>query len=85
MSRSRPSFVTQQRLLLQDVLSVRVTRSSDLSKIGQAAIAKLGGFKVPVKSDGKTAKIRLFNDTEKPMNITSIDYIGFYNEITRQG
>lgn len=62
----------------------RIVGSGD-SKIGQAAIAKLGGFKVPVKSDGKTAKIRLFNDTEKPMNITSIDYIGFYNEITRQG
>lgn len=58
---------------------------SGASKIGLAAIAPLGGFKVPVKSNGKSAKIRLFNDTEKPMNITSIDYVGYYNEITRQG
>ena len=58
---------------------------SGSSKIGLAAIEPLGGFKVPVKSNGKSVNIRLFNDTEKPMNITSIDYVGYYNEITRQG
>jgi hypothetical protein len=62
----------------------RIVGSGD-SKIGIAAIAKLGAFKVPIKSDGKTVKIRVYNNTEKPMNLTSIDYVGFYNEITKQG
>ena len=58
---------------------------SGSSKVGVAAISELGGFRVPIKSDGKTVGIRIFNNSEKPMNITSIDYVGFFNEITRQG
>jgi hypothetical protein len=62
----------------------RVVGSGD-SKVGVAAISALGGFRVPIKSDGKTVGIRIFNNSEKPMNITSIDYVGFFNEVTRQG
>lgn len=62
----------------------RIVGSGD-SKVGVAAISALGGFRVPIKSDGKTVGIRIFNNSEKPMNITSIDYVGFFNEVTRQG
>ena len=62
----------------------RIVGSGD-SRIGIPAIAKLGSFRVPVMSRGDTVKVEIINDSEKPMNITSIDYVGFFNELTRQG
>lgn len=53
--------------------------------VGTATIETLGNYKVAVSSDASTCGIRVYNNTEKPMNITSIDYVGFYNEITVQG
>jgi hypothetical protein len=35
------------------------------------------------KSDA--VKIAVTNESEKPFNITSVDFTGFFNEITRQG
>lgn len=58
---------------------------SGSSRIGLPAIAALGQFRVPVMSKGDTVSIEVVNDSEKPMNITSIDYVGFFNELTRQG
>lgn len=51
--------------------------------VGTVAIADSGSFPVPVQTDASTARIRILNDTEKPMTITSIDYRGFFNELTR--
>ena len=58
---------------------------SGTSKVGVAPIETLGSFRVPVRANSSAVKIRIYNDTEKPFNITSIDYVGFFNEITRQG
>jgi hypothetical protein len=55
------------------------------SRIGIPAISQLGTFKVPIMSRAETVQIEVVNDSEKPMNITSIDYVGFFNELTRQG
>lgn len=62
----------------------RIVGSGD-SRIGIPAISSLGAFRVPVMSRGDTVQIEVINDSEKPMNITSIDYVGFFNELTRQG
>ena len=62
----------------------RIVGSGD-SRIGVPAISKLGAFRVPAMSRGDTVKVTVINDSEKPMNITSIDYVGFFNELTRQG
>lgn len=62
----------------------RIVGSGD-SRIGIPAISKLGSFRVPVMSRADTVEIEVINDSEKPMNITSIDYVGFFNELTRQG
>lgn len=62
----------------------RIVGSGD-SRIGIPAISSLGTFKVPVMSRGDSVKVSIINDSEKPMNITSADYIGFFNELTRQG
>lgn len=62
----------------------RLVGSGD-SRIGVAAIAALGTFRVPVMAKGDKVEIAVVNDSEKPMKITSIDYVGFFNEITRQG
>lgn len=62
----------------------RIVGSGD-SRIGIPAISGLGSFRVPVMSRGDTVKVEVINDSEKPMNITSIDYVGFFNELTRQG
>jgi len=62
----------------------RIVGSGD-SRIGIPAISALGTFRVPVMSRGDTVKLTILNDSEKPMNITSIDYVGFFNELTRQG
>jgi hypothetical protein len=62
----------------------RIVGSGD-SRIGIPAISSLGAFRVPVMSRGDTVKVEVLNDSEKPMNITSIDYVGFFNELTRQG
>ncbi len=58
---------------------------SGTSKVGVAPVEELGQFRVPVRANASKVQIRLFNDTEKPFNITSIDYVGYFNEITRQG
>lgn len=55
------------------------------SKVGVAPVEDLGQFRVPVRANAAGVKIRVYNDTEKPFNITSIDYVGYFNEITRQG
>jgi len=58
---------------------------SGTSKVGVAPVEELGQFRVPVRANASKVKIRIYNDTEKPFNITSIDYVGYFNEITRQG
>jgi hypothetical protein len=58
---------------------------SGYSRIGIPAIPALGDFRVPVMTRADTVDIEIINDSEKPMNITSIDYVGFFNELTRQG
>ncbi len=58
---------------------------SGTSKVGVAPVEELGQFRVPVRANSNKVKIRIFNNTEKPFNITSIDYVGYFNEITRQG
>lgn len=58
---------------------------SGASRIGIPAISPLGSFKVPIMSKADTVEVEVINDSEKPMNITSIDYVGFFNELTRQG
>lgn len=58
---------------------------SGKSRIGIPAISELGAFKVPVMARGDTVKVAIINDSEKPMSITSVDYVGFFNELTRQG
>lgn len=58
---------------------------SGASRIGIPAISPLGSFKVPIMTKADTVEIEIINDSEKPMNITSIDYVGFFNELTRQG
>lgn len=58
---------------------------SGTSKVGVAPVEELGQFRVPVRANSTKVKIRIYNDTEKPFNITSIDYVGYFNEITRQG
>lgn len=55
------------------------------SKVGVAPVEELGQFRVPVRANAAAVQIRIYNDTEKPFNITSIDYVGYFNEITRQG
>tara|TARA_B100000795_G_scaffold146636_1_gene109889 strand:+ start:10221 stop:12530 length:2310 start_codon:yes stop_codon:yes gene_type:complete len=55
------------------------------NKVGVPAIEALGRFRVPVMAKSDGVSIRITNSSEKPFNITSIDYTGFFNEITRQG
>lgn len=52
--------------------------------IGNPAIATSGSFAIPIQTEASTATIKISNSTEKPMTITSIDYTGFFNEVTRQ-
>ena len=52
--------------------------------VGGIGIESLGSFKVPVRTNANTVTIKIVNDSEKPMIITSIDYTGFFNELTRQ-
>ena len=58
---------------------------SGASRIGIPAISPLGTFKVPIMTKADSVSIEVINDTEKPMNVTSVDYVGFFNELTRQG
>tara|TARA_S200000501_G_C20859656_1_gene759170 strand:+ start:75 stop:2399 length:2325 start_codon:yes stop_codon:yes gene_type:complete len=51
--------------------------------VGTVAIAGNGSFPVPIQTEASTAIIKITNSTEKPMTITSIDYRGFFNELTR--
>ena len=51
--------------------------------VGDAAIATDGSFSIPIQTSANTAIIKIENATEKPMTITSIDYSGFFNELTR--
>ena len=52
--------------------------------VGGLGMEALGSFKVPVRTNASTVTIKIKNDSEKPMIITSIDYTGFFNELTRQ-
>lgn len=52
--------------------------------VGQASIASLGTYRVPIKSRGDTVKIELVNGSHLPCAFTSASWVGFYNEITRQ-
>ena len=52
--------------------------------VGGLGMEALGSFKVPVRTNANTVTIKIKNDSEKPMIITSIDYTGFFNELTRQ-
>lgn len=60
----------------------RLIGSAD-NVIGAAAISDHGSFSIPIQTEAATATIKIENPTEKPMTITSIDYSGFFNEITR--
>ena len=51
--------------------------------VGSTAIATEGSFSIPIQTSANTAIIKIENATEKPMTITSIDYSGFFNELTR--
>ena len=55
------------------------------SRVGVAPVEELGQFKIPVRANASAVEIRIHNSTEKPVNIMSIDYTGYFNEITRQG
>ena len=50
---------------------------------GGTAISNRGTFSFPVQTDASTAVIKIENNTEKPMVITSINFHGFFNELTR--
>ena len=54
-------------------------------QVGVAPVEALGQFKIPVRANANAVTIRIHNSTEKPVNIMSIDYTGYFNEITRQG
>jgi hypothetical protein len=62
----------------------RIVGSGD-NRIGIPSISALGSFRVPVMSKSDAVKIAVTNESEKPFNITSVDFTGFFNEITRQG
>tara|TARA_B110000977_G_scaffold38570_1_gene51825 strand:- start:124 stop:2433 length:2310 start_codon:yes stop_codon:yes gene_type:complete len=62
----------------------RIIGSGD-NRIGIPSISELGSFRVPVMSKSDAVKIAVTNESEKPFNITSVDFTGFFNEITRQG
>jgi len=51
--------------------------------VGTTAISDVGSFRIPIKTDASTALIKIENSTEKPMIITSFDFVGFFNELTR--
>lgn len=51
--------------------------------VGTTAISGVGTFKIPVQTDAATAVLEIKNSTEKPMTITSIDFVGFFNELSR--
>ena len=51
--------------------------------VGSNAIATGGSFSIPIQTSANTAVVKIENATEKPMIITSIDYSGFFNELTR--
>lgn len=52
--------------------------------IGEMSIARLGTFRVPIRSRGDTVKITIKNATHMPSTITGMSWTGFFNEITRQ-
>lgn len=58
---------------------------SGTNQVGAVAIEHRGGFKVPARGRADATEIEIYNDSEKPFTITSVDWIGVYNEITRQG
>lgn len=52
--------------------------------IGVPAIDDQGRFRVKINSNAATVRIRFRNDTPRPFVITSLRWVGFFNEITRQ-
>lgn len=44
-----------------------------------------GVFKVPIRAEGDSVQIDLVSSSWLPMTITSAAWVGFFNEITRQG
>lgn len=52
--------------------------------IGVPAIDDQGRFRVKVNSNAATVRIRVRNDTPRPCVVTSLRWVGFFNEITRQ-
>ena len=73
-----PSFRDEQKFTFN---GRRVGFGDNL--VGTVAIADSGHFAAPLQVDASTSVIKITNDTEKPMTITSIDYRGFFNELTR--
>ena len=73
-----PAFRTEQTFTFNG----RLIGSAD-NVIGAAAISDHGSFSIPIQTEASTATIKIENPTEKPMTITSIDYSGFFNEVTR--
>ena len=74
-----PSFRDEQTFTFNG----RLVGAGD-NLVGTAAIAEYGSFAIPIQTEASTALIKISNNTEKPMTITSIDYTGFFNELTRQ-
>ena len=58
---------------------------SGSNQVGSVSIERRGGFKCPAQGRADATRIEIYNDSEKPFTITSVDWIGVYNEITRQG
>jgi hypothetical protein len=46
---------------------------------------RTGKYRFGVKTDGETGKIKISSDKPMPFNIVSAAWVGFFNEISRQG
>lgn len=75
-----PQFREQQQFTFNGKLI-----GSGTNTVGAVAIERRGAFKVPARGRADATSIEIFNDSEKPFTITSIDWAGVFNEITRQG
>jgi hypothetical protein len=58
---------------------------SGSNQVGSVSIERRGSFKCPAQGRADATQVEIYNDSEKPFTITSVDWIGVYNEITRQG
>lgn len=75
--------IPEGRSAIQRTYTGRVLGSSD-NEIQMFNIAN-GKFRFGVKSNGETATITVRSDKFLPFTITSAAWIGFFNEVSRQG